>query len=102
MIKQNIPLQNTEWVTEITETVSIRQSWETKHSADIGGFLDLCDVINQFQEAPLLSREVRGFEHWGYNGNSDSREKSIQLYPKIVSQADEGGWREERKSFSGQ
>lgn len=79
MIKQNIPLQNTEWV---TETISTRQSWEAKHSADIGGFLDLCDVINQFQEAQLLSREVHGFEHWGYNCNNDSREKNIQMYPK--------------------
>lgn len=102
MIKQNIPLQTQSESQKSPKPYLLDSLGRLNTSRHWGFPLDLCDVINQFQEAPLLSREVRGFEHWGYNNNSDSREKNIQMYPKIVSEADEGVEGKRESHFQGQ
>lgn len=74
--------------TEMIKHIYTRQSWKTTCSADIWGFLDLCGMISQFQEAKLLSGEVQGSGHQRYNWNNASREESI----KNVSQGNFSSW----------
>lgn len=52
---------------EMIPCIYTRQAW-TPCSADAWGFLDLCGMISQFQEAQLLSGEVQAL---GRRGTSE-------------------------------